>query len=156
VETLLHQNYPWFAQFFETQMLRLCVNAQYGIETDPSLRQLANPERLRKLQQRFSVSSSHQKAYHIRTSTERFFFKFVEFSNNYSLSTHLIVTLSAKLISLSSSVDSAFVAQKGFSFTKLVLQLKTLSKASTCCKCYLIQLVPGLFAVLALWKSIFS
>ncbi len=120
-------NYPWFAQFFETQLLQSCVLHQYG-EIDPALKGLANVDKLRKLQQRFIAqrSSGARKL----PQNERVFFKFLEVANNYALNMQLIVTLSSKLISMSAEYSQySMASSKGhFHCGKVVVQLKTLGK----------------------------
>lgn len=152
--TLSHHNYPWFAQFFESQILQINLNFQSD-ETDPTLRHLANPERLRKLHQRFAAQSpSSSNSTNQSSSNEAFYFKFLEIGNNYSLNSHLISILSGRLLTMSQLLydkeSQATFLQKAQSFTKYLIQLKLLGKVSFFYIIFfLIYQVLGIFVVLA-------
>lgn len=124
LKNLFPQNYSWFALLFQSEVLKLYSVSEDFL--DPSMKQLADSEKLRKLNERFNpVSSISQQ--------EEFLLKLIEAIQDHSLIVHLIRALLSKLLILSSLKHGASTLQindfqNGQQMAERILQLKTLAK----------------------------
>ena len=139
---ILHShNYIWFAQYFEKQIIELCTHSQTSEleDIDPTISNLAGPDKLRKLEQRFSSQKAAPVNTKVLHSNEQFLLKFIELANNYVINSNLILLFHSRLLNLSTlnGIDRDFISKGGLAISKQIIQSKVIGRVFLKCRFYI-------------------